>query len=52
MSKQETLILGAAGKTGSRVAHRLDARGVPVRIGHEVRYTPRAGAWNGRGLAP
>jgi uncharacterized protein YbjT (DUF2867 family) len=29
--KQMTLVLGATGKTGRRVAHRLEARGVPTR---------------------
>jgi uncharacterized protein YbjT (DUF2867 family) len=29
--KQLTLVLGATGKTGRRVAHRLEARGVPTR---------------------
>jgi uncharacterized protein YbjT (DUF2867 family) len=28
-----TLVIGGTGKTGSRVAHRLSARGLPVRIG-------------------
>jgi uncharacterized protein YbjT (DUF2867 family) len=32
-SDQPTLVLGATGKTGRRVADRLEARGVPVRIG-------------------
>ena len=31
-SKQTTLILGGTGKTGRRVAQRLSARGVPLRI--------------------
>ena len=31
--KSTTLVLGATGKTGRRVAKRLTARGVPVRIG-------------------
>jgi uncharacterized protein YbjT (DUF2867 family) len=33
MEKQLTLVLGGKGKTGSRVAERLVAQGVPVRIG-------------------
>jgi hypothetical protein len=31
--EQPTLVLGATGKTGRRVAERLTARGLPVRIG-------------------
>ena len=31
--KNLTLIVGGTGKTGRRVAERLEARGVPVRIG-------------------
>ena len=31
--EQPTLILGGSGKTGRRVAKRLAARGVPVRLG-------------------
>jgi uncharacterized protein YbjT (DUF2867 family) len=31
--KQMTLVLGGTGKTGRRVAHRLVARGLPVRVG-------------------
>src|SRR5918993_4871896 len=31
--QQPTLVLGGTGKTGRRVAERLSARGVPVRIG-------------------
>ena len=30
---QETLVLGGTGKTGRRVVHRLQTRGVPVRVG-------------------
>jgi len=33
MERKETLIVGGTGKTGKRVAERLRARGVPVRIG-------------------
>ena len=31
--KEMTLVLGGTGKTGRRVAARLQARGLPVRIG-------------------
>jgi uncharacterized protein YbjT (DUF2867 family) len=31
--KKVTLVLGGTGKTGRRVAHRLAARGVPLRVG-------------------
>jgi uncharacterized protein YbjT (DUF2867 family) len=31
--KQTTLVLGATGKTGRRVTHRLEARGVSTRVG-------------------
>ncbi|MGH9380805.1 MAG: NmrA family transcriptional regulator, partial [Thermoanaerobaculia bacterium] len=30
---QTTLVLGGTGKTGGRVAERLAARGLPVRLG-------------------
>jgi uncharacterized protein YbjT (DUF2867 family) len=33
MTKKPTLVLGATGKTGRRVAERLTARGLPVRLG-------------------
>lgn len=33
MTTRQTLVLGATGKTGRRVAERLTARGVPVRPG-------------------
>jgi uncharacterized protein YbjT (DUF2867 family) len=33
MSKKATLVLGGTGKTGRRVAKRLMARGLPVRVG-------------------
>jgi uncharacterized protein YbjT (DUF2867 family) len=33
MSARTTLVLGGTGKTGRRVAERLQARGVPVRVG-------------------
>jgi uncharacterized protein YbjT (DUF2867 family) len=32
-SSQHTLVLGGTGKTGRRVVERLEARGVPVRVG-------------------
>lgn len=40
ISKQTTLILGGTGKTGRRVAERLRARGVPVRIGSRTGAQP------------
>ncbi|MEM1431032.1 MAG: NmrA family NAD(P)-binding protein [Pseudomonadota bacterium] len=33
MTQHPILVIGATGKTGSRVAHRLEARGLPVRRG-------------------
>src|SRR5262245_58017108 len=33
MSEQTTLVLGGTGRTGRRVAERLAARGMPVRVG-------------------
>ena len=33
MTTRQTLVLGATGKTGRRVAERLTARGLPVRLG-------------------
>jgi uncharacterized protein YbjT (DUF2867 family) len=49
-SSQTTLILGGNGKTGRRVAQRLVARGIPVRIGSRsgmppFDWTAAAGAW-------
>lgn len=35
-----TLVLGGTGKTGRRVAERLEARGLPVRIGSRTGETP------------
>jgi uncharacterized protein YbjT (DUF2867 family) len=35
-----TLVIGGTGKTGRRVAERLEARGVPVRIGSRGSATP------------
>ena len=32
-TQQPTLVLGGTGKTGRRVVQRLEARGLPVRIG-------------------
>ena len=40
MSKHLTLVIGATGKTGSRVAAKLDARGVCVRRGSRTSATP------------
>lgn len=38
--KKPTLVLGGTGKTGRRVAERLEARGVPVRIGSRSANPP------------
>jgi uncharacterized protein YbjT (DUF2867 family) len=54
--QQPTLVLGGTGKTGRRVAERLEARGVPVRaLGREprdfadfAREAAAAGVWDGR----
>ena len=35
-----TLVLGSRGKTGRRVAERLTARGVPVRLGSRAGTPP------------
>ncbi|MCR8548268.1 NmrA family transcriptional regulator [Salipiger sp. P9] len=40
MKDQEILVIGATGKTGRRVASRLEARGVPVRRGSRSSTTP------------
>jgi uncharacterized protein YbjT (DUF2867 family) len=40
MEKELTLVLGGNGKTGRRVAERLGARGVPVRIGSRAAEPP------------
>lgn len=40
MKDQEILVIGATGKTGRRVASRLEARGVPVRRGSRSSATP------------
>jgi uncharacterized protein YbjT (DUF2867 family) len=40
MKDQPILVIGATGKTGSRVASRLDARGLPVRRGSRSSATP------------
>ena len=40
MTTKTTLVLGGTGKTGRRVAKRLTARGLPVRIGSRSREHP------------
>ncbi|WP_226623234.1 NAD(P)H-binding protein [Alloyangia pacifica] len=40
MQNKETLVIGATGKTGSRVASRLKARGLPVRRASRGSATP------------
>ena len=40
MKEQEILVIGATGKTGRRVASRLEARGIPVRRGSRSSATP------------
>ena len=40
MKDQEILVIGATGKTGRRVASRLEARGLPVRRGSRSSATP------------
>ena len=40
MTTRQTLVLGATGKTGRRVAERLTARGVPVRPGSRAGNPP------------
>ena len=40
MTTNTTLLLGGTGKTGRRIAQRLEARGVPVRVGSRT-GTPR-----------
>lgn len=40
MKDQEILVIGATGKTGRRVASRLEARGLPVRRGSRNSVTP------------
>ncbi len=40
MTTRQTLVLGATGKTGRRVAERLTARGVPVRPGSRAGKPP------------
>ena len=40
MQPKPILVIGATGKTGARVAARLDARGVPVRRGSRTSSTP------------
>ena len=43
-SSELTLVLGATGKTGSRIARHLRAKGVPVRLGS--RSASPAFDWN------
>lgn len=40
MENQPILVIGATGKTGSRVARKLEARGLPVRRGSRKSATP------------
>ncbi len=40
MQDREILVIGATGKTGRRVANRLEARGLPVRRGSRSSATP------------
>ena len=40
MNDQPILVIGATGKTGSRVARKLEARGLPVRRGSRSSATP------------
>lgn len=40
MKNQDILVIGATGKTGRRVANRLEARGMPVRRGSRSSATP------------
>ncbi|MAM62202.1 NAD(P)H-binding protein [Maritimibacter sp. UBA3975] len=40
MKDQDILVIGATGKTGRRVASRLEARGIPVRRGSRSSATP------------
>lgn len=40
MATPLTLVLGGTGKTGRRVAQRLAARGLPVRVGSRTGYPP------------
>lgn len=40
MSNKDILVLGATGKTGRRVAERLKARGLPVRLGSRAAAPP------------
>jgi uncharacterized protein YbjT (DUF2867 family) len=39
-NSKQTLVLGGTGKTGRRVAERLEARGIPVRIGSRSAQPP------------
>ena len=49
MMTQPTLVLGATGKTGRRVAQRLTARGLPVRAGSRSANLPFDGRIAHRG---
>jgi uncharacterized protein YbjT (DUF2867 family) len=49
-SGRPTLVLGGTGKTGRRVADRLEARGLPVRIGSRSAEPPFD--WDDRGTWP
>ncbi|GAA6182681.1 hypothetical protein NBRC116594_41190 [Shimia sp. NS0008-38b] len=40
MSNQPILVIGATGKTGSRVAAKIEAKGVSVRSGARHSQTP------------
>lgn len=40
MQSHPILVIGATGKTGARVAARLDAKGLPVRRGSRSSATP------------
>ncbi|MEM9342159.1 MAG: NmrA family NAD(P)-binding protein [Pseudomonadota bacterium] len=50
MSDQEILVIGATGKTGSRVANRLEQMGKPVRRG--TRHAPIPFDWEDPGTWP
>jgi uncharacterized protein YbjT (DUF2867 family) len=43
-ASQPILVIGGTGKTGRRVAERLTARGIPVRIGSTRRRRAPGGA--------
>lgn len=50
LQKSTTLIIGGTGKTGRRIAERLTARGVPVRIASRTGVPPFE--WSDRGTWP